>query len=130
MEDEEEKKKARKKIRGHTDSVICLSSNPNDRSELASGSADKSVLFWDLNEMKRKSSLKSLHKDRVQSIRFHPTEPFTLLSGSADCTVRVNDSREEKSSSSSWRFENEIEKVLWVYNEDNYFLVLLFLHPN
>lgn len=125
MEDEDEKKKARRKLRSHTDSVVCLSANTNENSELASGSADKTVLIWDLNEMKPKCKKIKCHTDRVQTIRFHPDEKSTLLSGSADQTVLVHDFR--SASWKTWKYENEIEKVVWNWNQSDYFLVIRIL---
>ena len=121
MKDPEDKKQARLKIRGHTDSVVCLSSNQVDNSILASGSADKTVLVWDLNTMKPKCKKIKCHKDRIQSIRYHPDEESTLLSGSADQTVLVHDCR--SASWKSWKFDNEIEKVVWNWKQSDYFLV-------
>lgn len=115
------KKKA--KIRGHTDAVLSLSHNSHDQTELASGSADKTILLWDLENLRQKMKIKG-HKDRVQSLKFHPTESCALLSGSADKNVMIHDCREKEGDKKIWSFENEIEKVLWNWHDANYFLVI------
>ena len=98
--------------RGLDSRVLSLCYCRLERHILASGSADKSVLLWDLNTAKPTVSI-SEHKDRVQGVRFHPFEAPSLLSASADGTVRLWDVRDSKSSCRSWEIGTEIESVLW-----------------
>ncbi len=76
---------------------------------LASGSADKTVMLWDMSNQVVATTLN--HPEKVQSLQFHPFEIQTLLTGCCDAGVRVYDCRSE--SSKSWMLEGEVERVLW-----------------
>ncbi|KAL4708859.1 hypothetical protein ACJJTC_018305 [Scirpophaga incertulas] len=104
------KKKKTKRV-GHKDAVLDLSWNKNFTHVLASGSADKTVLLWDLDQGAPHTKL-NYFQDKVQSVAFHPLEAQTLLSGSCDGCARVSDCRSEDAHK-SWSLLPEIERVAW-----------------
>jgi WD40 repeat protein len=50
---------------------------------MASGSADRTVLLWDLNSGQFATTLSSF-EEKVQTLQWHPVEAHTLLVGSCD----------------------------------------------
>ncbi|XP_051170359.1 periodic tryptophan protein 1 homolog [Leptopilina boulardi] len=108
----ENKKKKIKRI-GHKKSVLDLSWNKNFTHILASGSVDKTVLLWDLENGTPVTKL-SLFNDAVQTIQWHPINAHHLLTGSIDKFVRLHDFRtEEKFETLSWESPGEVERILW-----------------
>jgi len=99
------------KLMGHTDSVLSLAWNKNVKKILASGSADCSVLLWDMSQGRCVHSLKH-HKDKVQSISWHPVEAQSLLTASFDKTAVVVDCGSPEVFK-SWSLSGECEQVLW-----------------
>jgi len=97
---------------GHKDAVLGLSWNRNARNVLASGSADETVMLWDMQECKYVHTLKH-HKDKVQCLHWHPYEAQSLLTGSYDRSVHVLDCRNPESSTKHWTVDGEVERVLW-----------------
>ncbi|XP_053601828.1 periodic tryptophan protein 1 homolog [Plodia interpunctella] len=104
------KKKKTKRI-GHKDAVLDMSWNRNFTHVLASGSADNTVLLWDLDQGTPHTKL-SYFQDKVQSVCFHPLEAQTLLTGSMDGRARVTDCRSAEGHR-AWTLLNEIERVAW-----------------
>ncbi|XP_049887812.1 periodic tryptophan protein 1 homolog [Pectinophora gossypiella] len=104
------KKKKIKRV-GHKDAVLDLSWNRNFTHVLASGSADNTVLLWDLDQGAPHTTL-SYFEDKVQSLTFHPLEAQTLLSGSCDGRARVTDCR-TPDAHRAWQLAGEIERVTW-----------------
>lgn len=107
------KKKKTKRV-GHKDAVLDLSWNRNFSHVLASGSADNTVLLWDLDQGAPHTKL-DYFEDKVQSLSFHPLEAQTLLSGACDGRARVTDCR-APDSHRAWALPPEIERVQWDRN--------------
>ncbi|PNF40490.1 putative periodic tryptophan protein 1 [Cryptotermes secundus] len=106
---------------GHRDAVLDLSWNTNVTHVMASGSADQTVLLWDLNSGMVASTLSSF-EEKVQTLQWHPFEGQTLLVGSCDKLTRVFDCRVEDSHR-DWAVNGEVECVLWDHFNPFNFLV-------
>lgn len=104
------KKKKTKRV-GHKDAVLDLSWNRNFTHVLASGSADNTVLLWDLDQGTPHTKI-DCFQDKVQSLAFHPLEAQTLVSGSCDGLARVSDCR-APDAHRAWNLGPEIERVVW-----------------
>ncbi|KAJ4442986.1 hypothetical protein ANN_04634, partial [Periplaneta americana] len=106
---------------GHRDAVLDLSWNSNMTHIIASGSADQTVLLWDLDSRKFASSLTSF-QEKVQTLQWHPFEGQTLLVGSCDRVARVFDCRVEDAHR-DWTVPGEVERVQWNHFSPFNFLV-------
>ncbi|XP_030032217.2 periodic tryptophan protein 1 homolog [Manduca sexta] len=104
------KKKKSKRV-GHKDAVLDLSWNRNFTHVLASGSADNTVLLWDLDQGTPHTKL-DYFQNKVQSVSFHPLEAQTLLSGACDGSARVTDCR-AADAHRAWPLGPEIERAVW-----------------
>jgi len=103
------KKKKGKPGLGHTDAVLSLAWNRHIGHVLASGSADETVLLWDL-ETRRPAT--TLHcKEKVQTVTWHPRELDQLLS--ADCAGDVRVWQCQAEESKRWRLAGEVESASW-----------------
>ncbi|XP_050782613.1 periodic tryptophan protein 1 homolog isoform X2 [Gopherus flavomarginatus] len=97
---------------GHTDAVLDLSWNKQNRNVLASASADNTVILWDMSMGKPAANL-TLHMDKVQTLQFHPFETQTLVSGSYDKSAVLYDCRSPQDNHRIWRFSGQVERVTW-----------------
>ena len=73
------KRKGQPRI-GHKEAVLALSWNSNFHHILASGSADKTIMLWDLDNGKPGTIVKSF-TGNVQCLEWHRLEAQTLLAG-------------------------------------------------
>lgn len=114
---QEKKSKNRKKrdnsAQGHSDAVISLAWNRLTPHVLASGGADKTVVLWDLDEAKPAQIIAN-RGGEVQTIKWHPNESTFLILGTMKGHVEVVDCRDRAgAASAAWKFDGQIEKVLW-----------------
>lgn len=73
------KKKGIKHV-GHKDAVLDLAWNRNFHHILASGSADKKLMLWDIDKKEPNVTIHSF-TDKVQSLEWHKFEAHLLIAG-------------------------------------------------
>ena len=74
--------------RGHRWQISCLDFNPNG-SMLASGSWDKDVRIWELNNLETKLILNGIHKTPITCLSWQKPSGKLLAVGSSDCIVSL-----------------------------------------
>ncbi|EFN79556.1 Periodic tryptophan protein 1-like protein [Harpegnathos saltator] len=119
---EPNKKKGQKHV-GHKDGVLDLAWNQNYTHILASGSADKTILLWDLENYTPVTTIDPFRKE-VSSLKWHPQEANRLLTGCLDKIVRLLDCKEYKVVE-KWNVPTAVEKVLWNQYDTNYCIASL-----
>jgi len=95
----------------HKMGVMTLSWNTHNRTHLASGSADRTIKCWDLNNQNCLNTY-THHKNKVQSVEWNPKEPFFLLSGGYDEQCACVDVRDQKSVK-FFPVDGEVQDVSW-----------------
>lgn len=111
-------KKGKKKSKpgvGHTDAVLSLAWNRHIGHVMASGSADHSVLLWDLETQKKNSLLQC--REKVTSVGWHPAEMDQLLSADYAGDVKVWKCHTEESK--RWKLSGEVECAVWDHFNPN-----------
>jgi len=73
----------------HTDAIMSLSLNPHQREYLLSGSADKTIRIWDLDELACKATYSNLHTDKVQAVRWNRVNEQLFVSGGYDGLLNI-----------------------------------------
>jgi periodic tryptophan protein 1 len=97
----------------HRDAVMTLAWNRAVPNALASGSADKTIVVWNLDRMVMEKRLKGVHKDKVQSVRWSPLDPHLLASASYDRTVCLTDARSFTHTTVVCKMADDPECVSW-----------------
>lgn len=72
---------------------MCMSLNKFQKEYLLSGSADKTVRIWDLEELSCKATYADLHTDKVQAVKWNELNESIFLSGSYDSKINIVDVR-------------------------------------
>lgn len=109
----------------HTDAIMCLSLNKFQNEYLLSGSADKTVRIWDLEELSSKATYASLHTDKVQAVKWNEVNESIFLSGAYDGKINIVDVRSDKSQQ-VYKLEKsakDIESALWHPKLEHNFVV-------
>ena len=79
----------------HSDAVVSLDINKKRPNLLVSGSADKSIILWDLSESKGCHQYKFMG-ERINSLEWHPNEEPICLASSLS-GIKIFDSRNPES---------------------------------
>ncbi|KAF4520167.1 hypothetical protein B566_EDAN008985 [Ephemera danica] len=113
-------KKKKIKAKGHKKAVLDLAWNHNLTHILASGSADETVLLWDLDNGEPSNKLENFGAP-VQALAWHPTTSYGLLTGCCDKIVRAYDCRTDNTFL-EFPVPGEVERVAWNHFNSFYFL--------
>lgn len=100
----------------HTDAIMSLSLNPFQKEYLLSGSADKTVRIWDLDDIQCKATYSNLHTDKVQAVRWNKKNEQLFASGGYDGRLCLQDVRAEGKGSQylmNKKLYKDIESLQW-----------------
>lgn len=101
-------------LKGHEDAVMSLAWNRQGRNFLASGSADNSILLWDLTRPQEALRSFNHHKDKVQTISWNPVKATELLSVAYDGVVRLFDVRAPQDGINfGSKLKGDVEQAKW-----------------
>ncbi|CAH1961226.1 unnamed protein product [Acanthoscelides obtectus] len=104
------RKKNKERI-GHTDAVLALAWNKTFDHVIASGSADHSILLWDMEKQVPNTTITAFG-EKVQCLDWHRLESQTLLAGGCDSTARIFDCRTPEPHQ-KWSLDGEAERLYW-----------------
>ena len=106
----------------HTEAVMSLAWNSEYRNVLASGSADTSILIWDVALGKANSEI-AKHTGKVQALAWNPHESHVLLSAAFDKKVMIHDVRDSSQKPTKWKIEHDAEACAWdLHSHANFFV--------
>ncbi|KAG5478044.1 hypothetical protein LSCM4_05442 [Leishmania orientalis] len=101
------------KADSHTDAVLSVKWNTVAQNILVSGSADRTIKLWDLNQGGVCLGTYS-EPEKVQSLDWHATEANWLLSGGFDASVVLRDCRQPDQVAQRYEMPGVIEHVEFV----------------
>lgn len=104
---------------------MCMSLNKFQKEYLLSGSADKTVRIWDLEELSCKATYADLHTDKVQAVKWNEINESIFLSGSYDSKINIVDVRSQKGSQ-VYKLDKgakDIESAIWHPKMEQNFVV-------
>lgn len=99
----------------HKDAVLSVKWNTLAQHVLASGSADRTVKFWDLNQLVCVGTLAT--DEKAQTLDWHPSEANLLLSGTLGGALALTDCRRPTEASVSFAAGEGLEHVEWGFVE-------------
>lgn len=93
-----------------------MSLNPFQQEYLLSGSADKTVRVWDLDDCECKATYSKLHTDKVQAVRWNKCNEQLFVSGGYDGRLCLQDVRTDGASAQylmNKKLYKDIESLQW-----------------